>query len=75
MTMLTQDSLLTREAAAQALCDRGFPATRTGLATLASRGGGPAYRTYGRRAIYKLSDLIEWAELRLSSPRHTTSEV
>jgi hypothetical protein len=44
------------------------------LATRASRGGGPAYRRYGTRVVYRWGDLLAWAEARLSAPMHSTSE-
>ena len=68
------ESLLTREKAAAALSEAGFPTTKLTLSTLASRGGGPIYRRYGRRALYMWSDLVNWAEARCSSPMRSTSE-
>jgi hypothetical protein len=68
------DVLLTREATAAALTAAGFPvATRT-LATKATRGGGPPYRTFGGRVLYRWTDVLAWAEARLTPPRRSTSE-
>jgi len=66
--------LLSREETAQELTREGFTLSAKALATLASRGGGPAYRRFGRRALYRWSDALEWAEGRLSPPRKSTSE-
>jgi hypothetical protein len=66
--------LLTRAEAARFLQERGYPvATRT-LATLVSRGGGPAYRRFGQRALYRAEDLAAWAEARLAPPRRSSAE-
>jgi hypothetical protein len=71
---LTLDSLLTRDKAAAALSEYGYPTTRLTLSTLASRGGGPVYRRYGRRALYRWADALAWAEGRCTPPRRSTSE-
>jgi hypothetical protein len=71
---LTSESLLTRDKAAAALSNFGYPTTRLTLSTLASRGHGPIYRRYGRRALYRWCDLVSWAESRCSPPRRSTSE-
>lgn len=65
---------LTRAEAAQYLNDNGFPATRGTLEKWASSGGGPAYRTFGRRVLYAPDDLDAWAEAKLGAPRTSTSE-
>jgi hypothetical protein len=56
------DVLLGREAAAGALTKAGYPITTATLATDACRGGGPPYRRFGKRAIYRWGDLIDWAK-------------
>jgi hypothetical protein len=68
------DALLTREQAAAALTASGFPIATKTLATMASRGGGPPFRRFGLRAIYRWGDALEWAQARLSAPRQSTSE-
>ena len=73
LDQLTPESLLTRDKAAAALSKFGYPTTRLTLSTLASRGGGPVYRRYGRRALYLWADLLSWAEGRCSPPRRSTS--
>jgi hypothetical protein len=74
MTIL-DNTLLTREAAAAALTAAGFPTSRATLATKASRGGGPAYRKFGYKPLYRWGDLIHWAESRLGPPVVSTAEL
>jgi len=38
------------------------------------RGGGPPFRHFGARVLYKWSDALAWGEGRLSPPRHSASE-
>lgn len=70
------DAFLTRTQAAEFLTTKGFPTTARALDTVASRGGGPAYRLYanGRRALYSQDDLLAWARSRLGTRRTSTSE-
>jgi hypothetical protein len=44
------------------------------LNKLASIGGGPVMQYSGRIPLYRLHDLDEWAEARLSKPVASTSE-
>jgi len=67
--------LLTRAEAAQFLAQRGYPVAMRTLATMVSRGGGPLYRRFGGRALYRAEDLLAWAEARLAPPRRSTAEV
>jgi hypothetical protein len=69
------DTLLRRRAAAAALTAHGYPTAPATLATLVSRGGGPLYRRYGRVPLYRLGDLLEWAESRLGPPIRSTAEL
>jgi hypothetical protein len=69
------DQLLTREQAAQALTRAGFPTKAKTLATKATRGGGPPYRLYSARALYRWGDALEWARLRLTPVIRSTSEL
>jgi len=66
--------LLTRAEAAQYLKRLGYPVAARTLATLVSRGGGPAYRRFGQRALYRTEDLLAWAESRCSPPRRNSAE-
>ena len=68
------DTLLTREATATALTEAGFPVAPRTLATKATRGGGPPFRKFGTRALYKWADALAWAQSRLTAPRSSTSE-
>src|ERR1700730_6592129 len=70
----TPDSLLARERAAAALTEAGFPIKAKTLATKATRGGGPPYRKFGLRVLYRWSDALAWAEGRLSEAYSSTSE-
>jgi hypothetical protein len=68
------DVLLGREAAAKALTAAGFVTSPATLATKATLGNGPAYRIFGKRAIYRWGDLITWAEAHTEPLRYSTSE-
>jgi hypothetical protein len=68
------NKLMRRKAIADALSEHGFPIKAATLATMASRGGGPPYRLFGRVPLYCLGDALEWAESKLSAPRRSTSE-
>lgn len=73
-TDISLDAYLTRDATAAALTAAGFPVKPKTLATKASRGGGPPYRLFGVRPLYRWGDAVTWAESRLSAPRATSSE-
>jgi hypothetical protein len=75
-TMIPEDpdTLLRRRATAEALTAKGFPMAEKTLATKATRGGGPPYRSFGRTPLYRWGDALAWAQSRLSSPRCSTSE-
>jgi hypothetical protein len=68
------DALLPREHTAAALRESGFPITRATLATKATRGGGPPYRLFGVKPLYRWGDALAWAQARLSAPRCSSSE-
>jgi hypothetical protein len=67
------DALLTRDMAAAALTAAGYPVKSKTLATKATRGGGPPYRLFGTRPLYRWGDALSWAQGRLSAPRRSTS--
>jgi hypothetical protein len=69
------EALLTREATAEALTAAGYPTARTTLATKASRGGGPRFRKYGPRPLYRWGDALEWARAKLGPVVSSTSEL
>jgi hypothetical protein len=68
------DALLTRSQTGAALRAAGYPVADKTLATKATRGGGPPYRLFGSRPLYRWADALGWAQARLSLPRTTTSE-
>jgi hypothetical protein len=69
------ETLLTRTAAADALTAAGYPISPKTLATKASRGGGPPFRKFGTRPLYRRADLLHWAESRLTPVVTSTSEL
>jgi hypothetical protein len=71
--ILDEDTLLGRADAARALTEAGFRISSATLATKATRGGGPPYRLFGRRPLYRWGDALEWARGRLSDPVTSTS--
>ena len=68
------DALLTRDMVAAALTKAGYPVKSKTLATKATRGGGPPYRLFGVRPLYRWGDALAWAQERLSAPRRSTTE-
>ena len=68
------DTLLRRRELAEALRAAGYPVKETTLATQATRGGGPPFRSFGRVPLYRWSDALAWAQGKLSAPRGSTSE-
>jgi hypothetical protein len=69
------DALLTRDHTAAALTASGFPVKAKTLATKATRGGGPTYRLFGTKPLYRWGDALRWANARLSKPVTNTSEL
>jgi hypothetical protein len=69
------DALLTRDQTAAALTAAGYPVKAKTLATKATRGGGPTYRLFGVRPLYRWADALAWAQSRLSAPITATSEL
>ncbi len=69
-----ENALLTRAQGGAALREAGYPVADKTLATKASRGGGPVYRRFGSRVLYRWGDLLQWAESQCSKPQQTTSE-
>lgn len=64
---------LTRGQAAEYCIKQGFPVSPKTLAKYACVGGGPRFRKFGRmRVIYKIEDLDEWIERRLSKTFSST---
>jgi hypothetical protein len=65
---------LKRREAAEALQKIGRPISYKTLNTLASRGGGPPYRTFGGFTLYEWGALLAWTERRMTATRTTASE-
>jgi hypothetical protein len=64
-----------RKGAAAFLELHGYKVAPATLAKLASTGGGPPFRKFGRKPIYAPSDLLAWAEARCTGPVRSTSEI
>jgi hypothetical protein len=62
---------LDRAEAAQYLTERGLRVSKNTLQKWVTVGGGPTYRRFGHRAVYKSADLDAWAERKLTAPRQT----
>src|SRR3974390_3420477 len=74
MSFPDPDALLTRKAAAAALTAAGFPTSPATLATKATRGGGPRYRKWSTRPLYRWADCLAWAQNGLGPAISSTSE-
>jgi hypothetical protein len=66
---------LPREEMAAALTEAGYPIAGETLATKASRGGGPPYEKFGRRAIYTWQTSLAWARAQTKGPIRSTSDL
>jgi hypothetical protein len=66
---------LTRRATAQALTEAGFPVPPATLATKATRGGGPPFRKWGPRVLYRWGESLTWAIEKLGPRVTSTSEL
>ena len=66
---------LRRDKAAEYLQERFGAYTLGTLEKLASIGGGPKFRKFGRFPVYTPADLDEWAMSRMSPPVSSTSEL
>jgi hypothetical protein len=74
-SLIPLDALQTRVATSASLEAIGLKVSSKTLATKATRGGGPPYRLFSGRALYRWGDVLEWARGLMTSPRHSTSEV
>jgi hypothetical protein len=63
-----------RPSAAHFLTENGYRTSLSTLATMATRGGGPPFRRFGRKPLYDEGELLDWARSRLSAPMRSTSE-
>ena len=69
------ETLLTREAVAEALTEAGYPTSPKTLATKASRGGGPPFRKWSNRPLYAWGAALAWAQSRLGPVVTSTAEL
>ena len=69
------DALLTRAATADALNKAGYPISPATLSTKATRGGGPPFRKFGQRVLYRWGDALAWAQSKLSRVVASTAEL
>jgi hypothetical protein len=67
------NTLLTRKVAASALIAAGYPVAERTLKTKVTRGGGPPFRKFGARPLYRWGDLLEWAQSRLGPVQRSSS--
>ena len=72
--MEAQFRYLSRREASQYHTDIGLRIAPATLGKLASVGGGPQYRRFGRDAVYTTADLDAWANQRLGDARSSTSQ-
>jgi hypothetical protein len=68
------EMLFRRDDTAARLKAIGFPVEATTLATMASRGGGPPFRLFGRVPLYRWGDVLSWAQGRLGLPCRSSAE-
>jgi hypothetical protein len=64
---------LSRAEAADYLTSHGLRTSKNTLQKWVTTGGGPAYRRFGKLAVYLPQDLDAWAHEKLSAPRHSSS--
>jgi hypothetical protein len=74
MKEISDDTWLRREEAAKALTEHGFKIAGATLATRASRGNGPPYRTFNNYALYEWGTTLAWAQNELSKPRRVAAK-
>ena len=65
---------LDRKEAAWFLTSHGYRTAPATLAKLACIGGGPTFESFGRRPLYRETDLLAWAQARSTGPRRSTSD-
>lgn len=72
--MLDRPRLRRRDVPAYLAAKHGIDIAVSTLNNLASTGGGPIMQYHGRIPLYRVEDLDEWAESRLSAPVRSTAE-
>jgi hypothetical protein len=68
------ERLLNRQEASDFLNELGYKTAVASLNKLASIGGGPKFRKFGRKPLYAPADLIAWAEARTSPTVRSVTE-
>src|SRR5690242_7331448 len=68
------ERLLNRQEASAFLNELGYKTAVASLNKLASTGGGPKFRKFGRKPLYSPTDLVAWAEARTSPPVRSVTE-
>ena len=70
------DPFLTTLSAAQFLTEEhGLPTAAATLRKLRCVGGGPTFCKFGRRVLYRPTDLLNWALRRIGRPLASTSAI
>lgn len=69
------DALLSEKSTSAALKEAGYQVEQSSLATYRCRGGGPPFRKFGQRVIYRWGDSLDWAKARTSGPVSSSSEL
>jgi hypothetical protein len=75
VSSLTPEALLKRGPLSDALTVVGYEISAATLSTMATRGGGPPFRRFGRKPLYRWGDALAWAESRMTAPMCSTSEL
>jgi hypothetical protein len=69
MLPIDEEVIMTRIDVAEALSRAGYPFSPHTLSTKATRGGGPPYSLFARRALYRWGDALAWARSAKARPR------
>jgi len=70
---MKNEPFVTRENAAAYINSLGLKITKGTLQKMATVGGGPTYRRFGKYAVYLISDLDAWVAFKLSAPMHSAT--
>ena len=65
---------LTRAEAAAVLSDRGYRVAYATLNKYAVGGGGPTFESFGRKPLYRPTDLMAWVASKTTGPRRHSSD-
>lgn len=72
--MIESTPFLNREQAAEYIRAKGLPCAKLTLQKYATIGGGPKFRKFGSRVVYKPEEVDLWIDERLSAPIGSTSQ-